>query len=335
MKIDTGEEFSPKVVCPNPDHDTMKSHFQVNLQQPTVHCFAHCGISGSYEHAVCLIEGLYDKFKVEEATNERERKQRRRRAYREARKIILRSSSTGSKFYRTANVQKKRPRNPRAATAISPDTLSYEHFLPPVALEYLASRGITDRSISEWEIGWLPDEKRIVIPALDENSRLRFLIKRAISERQSPKYLYTEGFPKTSLLFGACKIDLGLVKSEGLVLVEGSVDAIALRQEGLKNVGAILGTGISDEQVRILARFNPPRVYLLFDKDTAGIHNIEIAVGKLRKYPLYVVRYPHGKSDPAELGSLVHRQIGRAVPALKFVRENGLSVKTRERIKVG
>lgn len=337
MKIDGRDEFSPKVACPNPDHDTLKSHFQVNLQQPTVHCFAYCGISGSYEHAVCVIEGLYSKFKVEEASNPREEKQRKHRAYREARKIILRSSQIGSKFHRSASVSKKRSGDSGAAKVIRPSDLEYESFLPQAALEYLKSRGITQNSISEWKIGWLPDERRIVIPAEDENGVIRFLVKRAISDKQQPKYLYTEGYPKTSLLFGACKIDLGLVKSDGLVLVEGSTDVIALRQLGFRNVVAILGTGISEQQRRIIARINPPKIYLLFDKDTAGIRNIEIAVGSLRKYPLYVVRYPRSKSDPAELTlNEAHRQMLRAVPALQFVRKNNLNVKPRERkIPVG
>jgi DNA primase len=95
-----------------------------------------------------------------------------------------------------------------------------------------------------------------------------------------------------------------------------------------------LGTGISEKQVKIIARLDPPKVYLFFDKDTAGVRNIEIAVPMLRKYPLYVVRYPRGMSDPAEVGEKVHRQIDRAVPALRFVRENGLRVE-RERISIG
>jgi len=167
---------------------------------------------------------------------------------------------------------------------------------------------------------------------MDENSRLRFLIKRAISDRQNPKYLYTEGFPKTSLLFGACHFDLGMIKSDGLILVEGSLDVIRLHQHGLRNAGAILGTGISEQQRRIIARLNPPRIYLFFDRDSAGIRNIEIAVPKLRKYPLYVVKYPKGKSDPAVMtNEEAHRQISRAVPALSFMRENGLNVATKER----
>lgn len=332
-QVDLTDEFAPKVICPNPDHDTLKSHFQINLRQPTVHCFAHCGISGSYEHAVCVIEGLYEKFKVEDATNELEQKKRKRRAWREARKIILRSSTIGSKFHRSARVQKKNRDSSGSAKVIRADELQYESFLPPLALEYLKSRGVTENSIAEWNLGWDAREKRLVIPAHDENGKLRFLIKRAISDRQHPKYLYTEGFPKTSLLFGVDKIDLGVIKSEGLIVVEGSLDTIMQHQDGFSNTTGILGTGISDQQVRIIARINPSRIYLFFDKDSAGVRNIEIAVSKLRKYPLYVVKYPKGKSDPAELEREErHRQISRAVPALRFMRENNLNVTPRRKV---
>jgi hypothetical protein len=53
--------YLPKVVCPNPRHDTFKRHFQVNTRKPLVHCFAHCGISGSYEHAIETITGCTEK----------------------------------------------------------------------------------------------------------------------------------------------------------------------------------------------------------------------------------------------------------------------------------
>jgi len=69
-QVDQRESFLHKVVCPNPNHSTFKRHFQINLREPLVHCFAYCGISGTYEHAICVIEGFYDKYKVEEATNE-------------------------------------------------------------------------------------------------------------------------------------------------------------------------------------------------------------------------------------------------------------------------
>ena len=274
-------QYLMKVPCPNPEHDTDKRHFQVNVQDGLVHCFAHCGISGTFEHAIALIHGFYDKFKVGEAEDDRERKRRKQRAWREASKIILKHHRTGA----VTPLRAKKRNSPRTATTLQPGALAYESFLPPVGLEYLTDRKISESSISAWNLGWLPDEKRIAIPALDERGIVRFLIKRGITPRQQPKYLYTEGYPKTHLLFGAGQIDLGMVHSHGLVIVEGSLDAIRLHQHGLRNTVAILGTGISEQQRQIISRIKPRKIFLMFDKDSAGVHNIEIASQKLRKYP--------------------------------------------------
>lgn len=330
-RFSEADVFAPKVPCPNPSHDTLKSHFQVNLSQPTVHCFGHCGISGSWEHAICVIEGFYTKFKVEDAPNDRERKRRNDRAFREARKFILRNARAS-----TGNRASTRIRHSRtSAKAVPRRELQYESFLPQIATEYLDARGITSESVATWQLGWLPEEKRLVIPARDENNKLKFLIRRAVLPRQNPKYLYTEGFPKTSLLFGACALDLGMVSSDGLILVEGSIGTILNHQDGLRNTVAILGTGISELQRRLIARIRPPRVYFMFDKDTAGITNIEIAAPLLKKYPLYIVRFPKGKDDWDEISRKEKvKQLSRAVPAFRFMQQNGLNVRQAKR-KVG
>lgn len=321
------ETFTPKAQCPNPAHDTLKSHFQVNLSEPKVHCFAYCGISGSYEHAVCMIEGLYDKYEVDvkvigaifdkhpgsRTVDDREQLRRWKLAQRKAYKLIIKGS-TASKFHGRPVARKK------SQPVLQPDVdLSYERYLPQAPLEYLTARGITDSSIAKWELGWDSEALRMVIPARDENGRLRFLIKRATKSSQNPKYLYTEGYPKTSLLFGACYIDLGLVHSESLILCEGSLDVVSFHQDGFPNATGILGTGISDQQVRIIEKLRPKKIIFAFDKDAAGVKNIEIAARKLRKYPLYVMRYPKDRSDPAELSRKEKQiQISRAVPYPMF-----------------
>jgi DNA primase len=313
--MDESGPFLPKVVCPNPAHDTLKSHFQINVTQPTVHCFAYCGISGSYAHAIATIEGLYDEMEVEQAKTDIERKRRAGRALHRAEKIIVKQAKSARIYKFTSRTEvKKLPK--------TPNTLKYETFIPQVGAEYLRKRNVNADSIAAWGIGWDPETKRIVIPAEDEHNRLRFLIKRAIRDSQTPKYLYTEGFPKTSLLFGACMLHPQQVESQGLVIVEGSLDAIWLRQCGFRNAVAILGTGISDKQRSIIARLNPPKIFLFFDKDVAGVTNIEIAGTKLRKYPLWIVKYPKWRNDPCELDRKeIRRQLSRAVPIQKFVQQ--------------
>jgi DNA primase len=309
------EVFTPKLVCPNPAHDTTKRHFQINVQQGLVHCFALCGISGTFTHALCVIHGFYDEFQVDQTQDERERNRRKRKAYRQAEKIIF--------GYKTRS-QKISPRSARRERV--PETpeidLSYDTFVPQIGLEYLEAREINAQSIAQWEIGWDHDDKRLVIPARDEHGQMRFLIRRVLDKRE-PKYLYSEGVSKTSLLFGACYLQIDQVESDGLVLVEGSLDAIRLHQNGFRNAVAILGTGISKQQRNIVAKYRPRRVYLMFDKDVSGVRNIEICATELRKYPLYVVRYPKHRSDPAEMGKEeVVRALSRAVPLLKFKRPN-------------
>ena len=280
-------KYLPLVKCPNPEHDTEKRHFQINSEDGLVHCFAHCGISGTFSRAIAMIEGVDE---------------------RKASKIIMR--------HKSRRVRIRKDTEPK--TIVIPEFTTY---LPQAALEYLAAREIDSSSISRFGLGWDAEELRIVIPAKDLNGITRFLIKRAIRPNDNPKYLYApDGVSKNSLLFGACQTDPRMVRSFGVILVEGSIDAIRLHQHGFTTAVATLGTGISEIQSRVLARLRPRRVCLLFDRDVAGIHGIDIARRRLGKYPLYVGRYPKGKYDPAELErGEVDRILERAVPVSRFM----------------
>lgn len=304
---DFSDKYLPKVQCPNPMHDTLKRHFQINAEDGLVHCFAHCGISGTFTHAIQMIEGCSE---------------------REARRILLRHATT-----KRSKRSVTRPHTSAGAITVIPD-LTFDTHIPEYGLEYLGHRGISGSSIAKWELGWDSDDLRIVIPAKDIQGQTRFLIRRAVKGNQQPKYLYSEGFAKTSLLFGACATDPGMIRSSGMILVEGSLDAIRLHQIGLSNTCAILGTGISKEQTEIVARMRPGRIYLMFDRDVAGVQNIEIARKRLFKYPLFVCRYPKGKHDPAEMTRReADRSISRAVPIHRFF--SRLTRTNYRRIEVG
>jgi DNA primase len=294
---DGTSEFSPLVVCPNPDHHTMKRHFQINLKQPMVHCFAGCGISGSYEHAVSMIQGG---------------------TQRAARKTILRHSrvATGA----------PRVRKRGAASVISPVDVQYERFLPQAATEYLASRGISAASIERWELGWDHEALRIVIPAKDARGRVKFLIRRAVKPGVEPRYLYPEGSERNKLLFGTCVIDPGLVRSRGLLLVEGSIDCIIQDQHKLLPVGAILGSKLSEIQAQIIANMRPKVIYTMFDADAAGVSATISVKRYLRSVPIKVCRYPRGRTDPAELTrEESERAIARAIDFTAWKRKAGIT----------
>lgn len=301
---DGTSEFAPLVQCPNPNHDTRKRHFQVNLKQATVHCFAGCGISGTYEHAISTIEGS---------------------TQREARRIILKHSRVATGAPR---VRKRGATKPVSVVAVD-----YERFLPAAAIEYLFKRKISSSTIAKFELGWDPDDLRVVIPAKDDRGRVKFLIRRTIKLNVEPRYLYPEGSERNRLLFGACYLDLKLVRSWGIVLVEGSLDTMILQQYGIPAVG-ILGSKVSGFQAHKIANMRPSKVFTMFDADAAGVGATISARLAIPSTPISVCRYPKGKSDPAELlEQEAKRVIKRAIDFTTWRKKANVSAPKRYRRK--
>lgn len=327
--------------CPNPEHPNSRSPaFQINVSKPMVHCFSYCGISGSYEHAICVIEGLYEKYGYDfelgddvdagkKADREKvlQNKLRKKKAYREARKIIYKKSLSTLSKSRRPRMGKGYERVgakvvPKAKFIKEIDLANYS-YLPKDALAYLESRGINVNSRAYWQIGFDEEAKRLVIPVRDQRGRLRFLIKRAIYKWQRPAYLYTDESLKSACLFGICALDPVVVRSEGLIVVEGSVDTILQHQAGFNNTVGVLGAYISKRQRELIAQLRPKRVSLFFDNDAAGVRAVEAASEGLKMYPLFVPKYPKGSfgKDPASLSDSERKvALRKAVPVLRVKR---------------
>lgn len=302
--------YLPKVVCPNPAHQTTKRHFQVNTKKALVHCFARCGISGSYERAIAILEGLYtDKGVPDE---------------RAARRLILRQSRVALGRAVDESTMRGERKTVDADAAVEHDRKRFIggqfQFLPRTARAFLDLRGVDASARGKWQIGFDEDADRIIIPAFDERGVFRFLISRALDRAGAGKYLYTEGTQRTSILFGACYIEREALQSRGLVLCEGPFDAINLHSKGATTAVAILGSGLSRKQVRLIDKMSPKNVYLFFDCDAQGVEYIFEAYAKIKKIPLYVCRYPAEKEDPAELTrEEVKYALDNALPIAQFV----------------
>jgi 5S rRNA maturation endonuclease (ribonuclease M5) len=341
--------FLPKLKCPNPNHDTSKRHFQINTRRPYVHCFAHCGISGSYEHALCMLLGIYAERGVTEEDVELAKTDRKLNehgpvvlararvaaSHKEARKYLLKHTRVSLGKPATAYAGLGTRKTVTRDSEIVKDEKALDggqfQFLPKEARAYLDRRGIEAAARGKWQLGYDEEAERLVIPALDHRGVFQFLIRREITGSSSLKYLYTDGAIKTSLLFGACYMDRERVRSEGIVLVEGSLDVIRMHQIGQRTTLGILGTGISKKQVRLLDKFGPKRIYLFFDKDGAGVTNIQSARERITKTPLFVVRYPKHRSDPAEMTrEEVERAMSRAISVSEFFRKARIASPTKK-----
>ncbi|MBV9849213.1 MAG: DNA primase [Armatimonadetes bacterium] len=89
----------------------------------------------------------------------------------------------------------------------------------------------------------------------------------------APKYWNspeTPVFSKSRTLYGLGRARKAIASEGRAVVVEGYTDVVAAHQAGFENVVATLGTALTEEHVKILARLAPV-VLLAFDADSAGL----------------------------------------------------------------
>lgn len=208
------------------------------------------------------------------------------------------------------------------------------------AREYLESRGFQLETIKEFQIGFAPDswdfltsflEKRdfplnimekggllsrsevgdkyydrfrgrIMFPIWDTHGKVVGFGGRLLQEG-TPKYLNsteTPIFRKSRSLYNFHRSRLEIRKSKRAILFEGYVDTIVAWQAGLRQGIATLGTALSVDQARILAR-NTEQVIICYDGDEAGLEASIKAAELLEEFGILpkIASLPQGQ-DPDE-----------------------------------
>jgi DNA primase len=115
---------------------------------------------------------------------------------------------------------------------------------------------------------------RIVFPITDLEGRPIAFGGRVFlaDDPSSAKYLNsaeTMLFKKRDSLYAINQAKASIVTEAGAIVVEGYTDTIALHSAGFTNTVATLGTALTEQHLKLLARFSE-RVVLLFDGDEAG-----------------------------------------------------------------
>lgn len=116
---------------------------------------------------------------------------------------------------------------------------------------------------------------RLIFPILDVQERPIAFGGRLIADARpgQPKYWNspeTPVFSKSRTLYGLWRARKAIAAQGQAVVVEGYTDVVAAHQAGFENVVATLGTSLTEEHVRVLARL-APTVLLGFDADSAGL----------------------------------------------------------------
>lgn len=201
----------------------------------------------------------------------------------------------------------------RKQRAISESILSA--YATPGGHPYWQSRGISPEDQITWDLGYDLFHDSVTIPYRDRLGGLQGIIRRNIDPDEPTRYKYPKGSKISRMLFGSC-----MVESETVFVVEGSIDCIKAHLHGLHAV-AILGSSISDWQIRELSRLEAPHVVLMLDRDAAGRRATrEISDRLMHERWLFSVRSVptnlYGKSDegrrakdPGAMGAGAFEQI--------------------------
>lgn len=162
-------------------------------------------------------------------------------------------------------------------------------------LDYMMQRGFDKRAlnVSKCKVN-CNVAYPIIFPILD-NGTFKGWVCRTTNKyvEKNRKYLYNDGFRKRDTLCGTY--------SEGSIpyICEGYMDYLSLKTRGhLKNVCALLGWHMSDEQMEKLKQKGITTVVSALDNDKSGIKGTAL----LEKY-FHVVRfpYPEGIKDTGEM----------------------------------
>jgi DNA primase len=183
------------------------------------------------------------------------------------------------------------------------------HAVGEKARNYVKTRGLTNESIETFLVGYAPGNERmltnflvtkkkytyqdiesagvsiykkdrfrnrIIFPLQDNRGNFIALAGRIMPDAPEAsrvgKYINspeTQIYHKSQVLYGLSITRSFIKKANLAVIVEGELDLISSYQAGVKNIVAIKGSALTEEQLRILSRLTN-KIILALDSDLAG-----------------------------------------------------------------
>jgi DNA primase len=281
-----------------PFHQEKTPSFTVSPSKQLYHCFG-CGASGDIVTFLMRIENLTFKDAINQLAKE--------------------AGIEVPEFIPKDNIDRD------ILLEINEEIKNYfvEH-LKGLPYEYLLKRGLTEESIKTHQIGFIGEDNReifhhllskgfkkedilrtgnfridntgnvvsyfynrIMIPIFDLSGKVVGFSGRSFSG-QEPKYLNSIDSPifkKGEVLYLMNLSKEYIRETKEAIVVEGYFDAIALFENGIKNVVSTMGTSFTEQHARLLKRF-ASKIYFFFDNDLGGRSGAERAVEICNKVEL-------------------------------------------------
>ncbi len=289
-----------------PFHHEKTPSFAVNEERQSFHCFG-CGKGGGAIRCVMEMENLTFPDAVRKLAGEAGLEMPEERAgdgrWRERKKQILELNRQAARFYRSMlddprgahvaeYISKKRRISPkfsaRFGLGAAPD--AWDSLILAMREKGYEKADLIEAGLAvAGKNGGVYDKyrNRLMLPVIDVRGDVIGFTSRVMDD-STPKYLNTPEtsiFKKRSILYG-----LNYAKSTkrpNLILVEGNIDVITMHQAGFDNTIATMGTALTEDHIRILAKYTKELV-LCLDNDAAGQDATQRAIGLLRSSGLSV-----------------------------------------------
>lgn len=272
-------EWQIKVLCPF--HADKNPSMQVSLRTGVFYCFA-CGEHGNLVDLIARLSGintLQAMQKIVSLTKDPNLlvRQNEDRETEDPYRDVKRYRKEAYIFFSSL---------PKPSWAI-------------IKRHYLNKRGYRADTLVNWDVRINPASNySVIIPIIDQGRFYGYISRR--TDGEEPKYLYSKGLPKRSILAGN-------IRPGTVLVVEGILDAMMAYQNGYKNTCALLGWKCSKWQVRKLQKY-ASKVICGTDNDEAGERGYRELC---RVLDVQVIRFPFvpGYKDIGEMPKNVFRSI--------------------------
>lgn len=270
---------SYKVVCPF--HGDKNPSMLINLDEASFYCFGCGAHGGAYE----LIKQFYPSYNQFEIVRCAKRISGNKESNKKERKIIqvaekkLNMDAVRDYYYNLPKVNWYKVDDP--------------------AKEYMKKRGfkMSTLNMAGARIN-TTDAYKIIFPIMDNGVFRGYVGRTTIKEiEQKRKYIYNTGFRRSKTL-------AGIYEGSSVLVVEGFLDMLKARQNGVKNVVAVLGWKMSDKQKKKLLHRGVKVIVCGLDNDQAGEKGYNY-LKSLEEFKVVRLKYPEGIKDFGDVNKYI------------------------------
>lgn len=297
-----------------PFHSEKTPSFSVSSEKQMYKCFG-CGEGGNVITFVMKNNNLGFKealtFLADRANIELQDVSKEKQEYYDKRKLLYEINTISARYFfsnleKNSRVQKYLNDRGINNKSIRNFGLGYSLDSWNGLLNYLKEKGFKESDlilsgvISKNDKGNIYDRfrNRVMFPVFNYRGKVIGFGARVLDDSK-PKYLNSPETPIFDKGFNLYGLNFTLKdnsnRNKNVVLVEGYMDFIGLRQRGILNVVATLGTALTKDQAKLIKRYND-RVYLSFDSDEAGekatLRSLDIL--KEEGLEVFVIKMPKG-----------------------------------------